>query len=223
MVWNICASTLILSILVCVSVAAIWQWQVGSEGSRKMLDFHVDMYQVRPECFPHVIAFIAIRGDRNKQGKTLVCDNRKLYRMLDPADIHTLRSQKITWDMLGREFAVHVIEGSESSPKINMFDENLRSMGGIDKVVKGSPEAVAAYKRVKAIAATVAEGVWLDSGDVLLLNQMKLSHGRSPFAAQYDGHDRWLQRTYTNSGRFWDAGLVQWPCRSVPYGSVTWV
>lgn len=190
---------------------------MSAEGSRELLDFHVDFFQVRPEIFPNVIAFIGVRGDRNKEGKTLLCDNRKLYQLLDPIDIQVLRTQKITWGVSGGGFTQHVIEGSESNPKINIFEENLLNMGGFERMVQGSPEAVAAYKRAKEIAATLAEGVWLGSGDVLLVNQKKASHGRSPYTAKYDGNDRWLQRTYINSGGFWEAGLTQWPGRTVPF------
>jgi L-asparagine oxygenase len=191
-------------------------WQISAEGSRELLDMHVDFFQVSPEVFPNVIGFIGVRGDRDKEGKTLLTDNRKLYRMVDSADIQVLRSQRITWGGGGsRGFSAYVIEGSDSNPKFNIFEENLLSMGGFDKVVQGSPEAVAAYKRVKAIAASLMEGVWLGSGDVLLLNQKKASHGRSPYAAKYDGHDRWLQRAYINSGGFWESGMVQWPGRTV--------
>lgn len=189
--------------------------QISAEGSRELLDMHVDFFQVSPEVFPNVIGFIGLRGDCDKEGKTLLTDNRKLYRMVDSADIQVLRSQRITWGGGSRGFSAYVIEGSESNPKFNIFEENLLSMGGFDKVVQGSPEAVAAYKRVKAIAASLMEGVWLGSGDVLLVNQKKASHGRSPYAAKYDGHDRWLQRAYINSGGFWESGMVQWPARTV--------
>ncbi|KAG0620491.1 hypothetical protein M758_4G220300 [Ceratodon purpureus] len=191
--------------------------QISAEGSRQLLDMHVDFFQVGPELFPNVIGFMGIRGDRNKEGKTLLTENRKLYRMLDPADIELLRTQKITWSGAVFSFSAHVIEGSESNPRFNILEENLPGIGGFENVVKGSPEAVAAYKRVKAIAATIVEGVWLGTGDVLLLNQKKATHGRSPYAAKYDGNDRWLQRTYINTGGFWQAGIVQWPSRTVPY------
>lgn len=181
-----------------------------------MLDLHLDYFQVKPQCFPNVLVFIGIRGAQGQEGKTLLCDHRRLYQKLDPADIQLLRTEKITWKMsFGMEFSRHVIEGSESHPQINLFLENLPGMSGFDDIVHGSAEARAAYKRVKEIAAISVDGVWLDSGDMLLLNQRKTSHGRSPYKAKYDGNDRWLQRTYTNSGGFWEAGLSQWPRRSV--------
>jgi len=46
----------------------------------------------------------------------------------------------------------------------------------------------------------------LEPGDLLIINNRKVMHGRSEFIPRYDGQDRWLQRVYvTNdlySGRF---------------------
>jgi L-asparagine oxygenase len=190
--------------------------QVSAEGSKELLDFHLDFFQVKPQCFPNVIAFMGIRGAEGQQGKTLLCDNRLLYNSLSPSDIEILRKERITWKSPFFQFSRHVIEGSEEHPQMNLFEENLPGMKGFDDIVQASPEAKAAYKRVKEIAATIVDGVWLDSGDVLLLNQRKACHGRGSYEAKYDGTDRWLQRTYTNSGGFWEAGLSQWPRRTIP-------
>ncbi|CAM6089151.1 unnamed protein product [Calypogeia fissa] len=190
---------------------------VSAEGSKELLDFHVDYAQLCAAKFPNVLVFMGVRGDRNKEGKTLLCNHRKLYQMLDPKDIEVLRTETLTWDVGMAHFSNHVIKGSETNPQINLFEENISAAGGFDKAVKGSPEARAAYRRVKEIAATLAEGVWLDSGDVLLLNQKKVSHGRSPYHAKYDGNDRWLQRTLVNNGAIWETGVAEWPCRTVQY------
>ncbi|CAM6089149.1 unnamed protein product [Calypogeia fissa] len=166
---------------------------VGAEGSRELLDLHVDFGQAIPTKFAHILVFMGIKGDPNKEGKTLLCDNRTLYRKLDPADIEVLRSEKITWEMKMTQFSQYIIEGPESNPQIFVFDENFTGVG---------------------VATSVTEGVYLEGGDVLILNQKKASHGRSPYAPKFDGNDRWLQRIYVNSG-FWEAGHTQWPCRSI--------
>jgi len=113
-----------------------------------------------------------------------------------------------------------VIEGSESHPEINFSVENLAGMKSFDDHVLGSDEVKAAYKRAKALAATLAEGVWLGTGDVLVLNQRKLLHARAPYEAKFDGNDRWLQRTFVNSGGFWEAGMLKWPRRVVNRGEL---
>lgn len=41
--------------------------------------------------------------------------------------------------------------------------------------------------------------VFLECGDVLIINNKKAVHGRTRFAAHFDGADRWLQRVYVKS------------------------
>lgn len=193
--------------------------QVSTQGSLEFLDFHVDFFPAIPERFPQVLGFMGVRGDPSKVGRTLLCDFQKLYAKLDPSHIKTLREQKLTWTL--GPFSKHVIEGTETMPIFNLFEERVRGPDAIDKIVSGSLEAITAYKQVKKIAKEIgqeSEGVWLDAGDALLLNQRKAAHGRSSYAAKYDGNDRWLQRVYINSGSFWEVqGLVQYPCRRFPY------
>ena len=40
----------------------------------------------------------------------------------------------------------------------------------------------------------VAQGVYLQPGQTLLINNRKGAHSRTPFTARFDGTDRWLQR-----------------------------
>ena len=42
----------------------------------------------------------------------------------------------------------------------------------------------------------VAQGVYLQPGQMLLINNRKGAHSRTPFTARFDGTDRWLQRLY---------------------------
>ena len=36
----------------------------------------------------------------------------------------------------------------------------------------------------------------LEPGDLLVIDNNVAVHGRSPFTARFDGHDRWLQRSF---------------------------
>ncbi|CAM6095587.1 unnamed protein product [Calypogeia fissa] len=188
---------------------------ITSEGSKELLDFHLDFGQVPPEKFPNILAFMGIRGDPNHEGHTLVCNNRKLYKLLDPADIEILRKEKLAWNVPAGQFSQYVIKGPESNPQISLFEENLSGMSGFDSMVLGSPEALAAYRRVKELASTLVESVYLGGGDMFFLNQKKANHGRGKFFPKFDGNDRWLQRTYINSGGFWEAGYAEWPSRTI--------
>ena len=46
---------------------------------------------------------------------------------------------------------------------------------------------------VQSVDAALGEVV-LEAGDVFVIDNMRAVHGRQPFAARYDGYDRWLKR-----------------------------
>ncbi|MGP3978031.1 TauD/TfdA family dioxygenase [Streptomyces sp. 8N114] len=52
----------------------------------------------------------------------------------------------------------------------------------------------AAYARLESELARVSVAVSLDPGDVLVVDNDLVVHGRVPFTARYDGTDRWLKR-----------------------------
>ncbi len=60
-------------------------------------------------------------------------------------------------------------------------------------------ETPAAAAALEALAAAVAERqrrVVLEAGDLLVVDNARCVHGRSPFTARFDGTDRWLQRSF---------------------------
>ncbi|MFC9243121.1 TauD/TfdA family dioxygenase [Streptomyces sp. NPDC057136] len=52
----------------------------------------------------------------------------------------------------------------------------------------------AAYQRLEAELARVSVSVSLNPGEVLVVDNDLVVHGRVPFQARYDGTDRWLKR-----------------------------
>ena len=40
------------------------------------------------------------------------------------------------------------------------------------------------------------EGILLEAGDLLIVDNRRAVHGRNQFQAYFDGYDRWLQRGY---------------------------
>ncbi|MGW0555941.1 TauD/TfdA family dioxygenase [Streptomyces sp. NPDC002926] len=52
----------------------------------------------------------------------------------------------------------------------------------------------AAYRRLEAELARVSVAVSLSPGEVLVVDNDLVVHGRVPFQARYDGTDRWLKR-----------------------------
>jgi hypothetical protein len=81
---------------------------------------------------------------------------------------------------------VAVLSGTTDEASM-VFDEDL--MVGTDD------EADAALRTLGAAVRSHHTGVSLRAGDVLVVDNTIAVHGRTPFAARYDGTDRWLQRT----------------------------
>ncbi|MFC4511764.1 TauD/TfdA family dioxygenase [Streptomyces ehimensis] len=61
-------------------------------------------------------------------------------------------------------------------------------------LAEATPEYRAAYRRLEDELARVSVAVSLSPGEVLVVDNDLVVHGRVPFTARYDGTDRWLKR-----------------------------
>ncbi len=82
---------------------------------------------------------------------------------------------------------ISVLTGARHDPSM-VFDEDL--MVGIDE------EADEALSTLGRALEEHHSSVTLEPGDLLVLDNDMVVHGRSPFAARFDGTDRWLQRAF---------------------------
>lgn len=62
------------------------------------------------------------------------------------------------------------------------------------EALPGDTEAQAAFDALCRQLSDNLVDVVLDQGDVLLVDNYRVVHGRRPFAARFDGTDRWLRR-----------------------------
>jgi alpha-ketoglutarate-dependent taurine dioxygenase len=80
-----------------------------------------------------------------------------------------------------------LITGTRSEPTF-VFDADLTV--GIDS------EAEDVLVRLRDLIEEIKTSVVLEPGDLLVVDNNIAVHGRSPFAARFDGNDRWLQRSF---------------------------
>ncbi len=88
-------------------------------------------------------------------------------------------------NVLGAPIAV--LTGTLVDPAM-VFDQDL--MVGMDEEAE---EALAALGHA---LSEHHDGVVLESGDLIIIDNQMVVHGRSPFTARFDGTDRWLQRAF---------------------------
>ena len=168
------------------------QTEQTSTSSKTNLYFHTEaaFHPYRPKW----LALLCLKGDSSAH--TTICNVYDIVHAL-PEDICDALSFpefvtgvdiSYTYSNSTSLSAPHrVLEGTPNKPRI-LWDWSL-TQGLTDRarqallVLKDAVRAVQSY-------------VVLEPGDMLLIDNTILVHGRSPFKPRFDGTDRWLQRTF---------------------------
>lgn len=174
-----------------------------NQSSVVFLNFHNDIVHDDAGRYdvsnPDFLVLHCLRQDRAKQAVTYYADARDVSRAIDPRTLATLRAPLFRLNAPGsyvRDIAggadvlsepVPVISGPAHCPEIAVSANGVRGL---------SADAEAALTELQRTCVEVAHRVRLEPGTALLINNRKGLHARSVFAAQHDGTDRWLQRTY---------------------------
>jgi len=93
-------------------------------------------------------------------------------------------------DRGNRHHHVPVLRGTQEQPYI-FYDQDIHRATDEE-----TAEALAA---LDALLESKAKHVKLEAGDTVLFDNRRCVHKRSPFAAHYDGKDRWCMLTYVSS------------------------
>ncbi len=161
-----------------------------STSSRVNLMFHTEaaFHSHRPKY----LLLLCLRGD--PQARTTVGSIHAALPHLDDDVVDTLFQTRFRCavdesylhgriNSLGAPMAV--LSGDRSNPAM-VFDEDL--MVGTDE------EADDALRVLGVALSEHHDGVVLEAGDLVILDNEVVVHGRSPFTPRFDGTDRWLQR-----------------------------
>jgi L-asparagine oxygenase len=142
---------------------------------------------------PSHLLLLCLRGDPNAH--TTLCSLDAVLGALPSDDVSVLRQARFrtavdasfggTPDMLGA--LRPVIEETPNGLRW-VFDADL--MIGVDR------PADEALRRLSSAVEERATSVVLKAGDLLVIDNHRAVHGRSPFPARFDGTDRWLQRAF---------------------------
>lgn len=165
-----------------------------STSSDVALEFHTET-AFHPHK-PRYLALLCLRGDA--QAATLFCSVTEALAQLSDETAAILRQPRfrtrpdasfLTESSTGGEFgpALPILAGTTAQPTFT-FDADL--MVGVD------PTAQRALEGLRDAVRQAHRGVVLEAGDLLIIDNDVAVHGRSPFTPQYDGTDRWLQRTF---------------------------
>jgi len=159
-----------------------------------------------------------LRAQRgNAQAQTMVVDFTTLVEECDAADVARLRTHPLSF--FDRQFGgtlepTLIVKGPEESPLVE-----LRPIERFEP--RGDEQTIEAFERVYDVAQRVHERVCLSAGELLIVNNKRCSHARSPYTPKSEAVvDRWLQNVYASrSSALWEneaQSHVSWPARFVP-------
>lgn len=145
---------------------------------------------------PRYLLLLCLRGD--SAARTTLCSFDAVSEDFDSDELAILREPRFRTGVdasfggspndLGDTIAV--LSGSRDNPTF-VFDADL--MIGVDR------EADHLLQKLRARITENATSIVLQAGDLLVIDNFRAVHGRSPFRARFDGTDRWLQRAFVVS------------------------
>jgi L-asparagine oxygenase len=171
----------------------------GLEGSQSNagsvpLEFHVEnaFHPYRPDY----VGLLCLRNDHSRTADTLVSSIRQALPLLDNADREVLHQPRYrtapppSFHCGDTRQAHPVLAGSPEDPDVCL---DFNATEPLDD------EAHAVLRRLRKVLFDVAESLALQSGEMALVDNRIVLHGRSEFTPRYDGRDRWLHRVYVHT------------------------
>ncbi len=163
--------------------------QFGSNAVEFLLHTETPFRDVSPDY----LALLCLRGDPTGQAKTRVADITRVVDSLDEADLAVLAQARYAFET---DNPVVVIDGrglTEPQPIIS-FRDGTRVIEYVGDLVAIDEESQRTLDELSRRVLAIATDVPLVTGDLLVLDNSRVVHGRNAIVPSYDGTDRWLQR-----------------------------
>lgn len=160
-----------------------------SESSSGGLDWHVEDGFTPDRC--DYFSLLCLRGDAGAVTRYAAARDVRL-----PLDVRRVLAEP-RFEMFADSAHVSphltssrtaVLFGPPHNPEICYDDHYLRAY-------QGDVEAAEALVALRAALSDAMVGHVLEPGDLLLLDNRRVVHSRTPFQARHDQRDRWLLRT----------------------------
>lgn len=161
-----------------------------SGSSRVMLDLHTELaFEDNP---PDYLALFCVRPDHDRQAKTLLFDSFAAARDMTLERFRLLCRNEFSF---GIDFNISG-QTSCSDAKKSIFANTGMWLDryDIDLFQRGDDTSNDAFDDFTVKLKSHCRSVLLQSGQIILIDNKRLVHSRSPFSARYDGSDRWLKR-----------------------------
>lgn len=167
--------------------------QLSSDSSKSTLGLHTEM--AFHSLLPDYVVLMGLRQDPEREAVTTFAGVRRILPRISARAKEVLHTTPVAMEI---EYSYAPQARDRAAPLRSVLygdpaDPFFRFDG--DLLTAPTPLAQGALDEVAAAAEVVHGSVRLEPGVLVALDNRRAVHGRSSFAARYDGGDRWLQRT----------------------------
>jgi L-asparagine oxygenase len=175
----------------------------GFERTQQSISSEADLYMHVESAFtedrPDYVALFCLRADHEHVAGTTLSPIEAMLPRLSQGAVEALSQPRFKTKVdasflrgIGSDDPIYVgpiqvLTGSRSRPRIRA---DFAETSGLDSA------AQAALDELRRCATDTAAEIRLEPGDLLLVDNHRAFHGRTPFRARWDGADRWLLRTF---------------------------
>lgn len=170
---------------------------LSSETSETLLEFHTEMAYHRHQ--PQYVMLACSRADHDRTAATLVASVRKALPLLNERSRKQLLAEPMPCnvDVAFRGDDPEGLRGPVASVQVLVGDPNDPLLGyDRELLAPATPEAKHALAMLSTALDEVTEAVKLTPGDLIIIDNYRTTHARTPFTPRWDGIDRWLHRMY---------------------------
>jgi L-asparagine oxygenase len=175
----------------------------SSNGSARLLPLHTEDLHQYPYT-PDFVVLLCLREEDGQDVYTHVLETRGIIDALSPRVRSTLQRPLFVTTpppIYGTRVnhtvrPIPVIEGGSPSYKLQVEFNDTRAL------TRQGEQALAELKDCCATAATVLP-LKLRAGEMAILDNNKVLHGRAPFTSSFGPERRWLQRAKVKAGNLW--------------------
>ena len=163
--------------------------QFGSNAVEFLLHTETPFRDVSPDF----LALLCVRGDPSGRAKTRIAPIGDVVDALPPEQRDLLREPLYAFET---DTPVRVIGGRGLTEPQPILTEHggRRIIEYVDDLTGVDERALDVLAVMRARLAEAAVDVALIAGDLLVLDNFRVVHGRNAIEPRYDGTDRWLQR-----------------------------
>ncbi|MDH6709072.1 clavaminate synthase [Kitasatospora sp. MAA19] len=173
---------------------------LSGETSTIQLEFHSDLSHHALQ--PSYIVLACSRGDHEGKAATLIGSIRKALPLLSDEVKDHLFDRKLRRPV-GIGFRDQIEDPNAMTYVKPLYGDRDDPYLGYDRSVLTAEDQAdkAALEALADALDSTAEAVHLGAGDLLVIDNLRTAHARTPFEARWDGKDRWLHRAYVRTSR----------------------